>query len=193
MPTGVYVRRPFTAEHRANMSTALKGNMNAVGCTRSPETRAKLSAAKKGGENPAKRPDVRRKMSESAKGNHSHLGHRHTPEMRARISAGCKGKTDAERHPNWQGGISRSPYGWDYSPELKAEVRRRDEHKCQLCGTPQSECSKKLAVHHIDYDKRNSDPVNLVSLCLRCHGRVHKNKKHWKGFLQAQAINAGRR
>jgi len=99
----------------------------------------------------------------------------------------------ANKNPSWRGGLSRKPYGWDYSPELKAEVRRRDGQKCQVCGTPQGECKKKLAVHHIDYNKKNSDPVNLVSLCLGCHARVHKNKKHWKDFLQKQAIEAGRK
>jgi len=112
------------------------------------------------------------------------LGKHLSPKHKANISASLKGP----RHPSWRGGISREPYAWTFNAELKEEVRRRDGYQCQLCGVPQMECKKKLAVHHVDYDKRNSDPVNLAALCNACHTKVNANRKHWTAFFQAKAI-----
>lgn len=80
------------------------------------------------------------------------------------------------------------PYAWTFNAELKEEVRRRDGYKCQLCGVPRSECMRALTVHHIDYDKQNSDPVNLVALCLSCNSKVNANRDHWTACFQAMVI-----
>jgi len=97
------------------------------------------------------------------------------------------GKTGA-KHPRWLGGTSREPYGWEWNDELREEVRRRDGYKCQLCGVPQAECQKRLPVHHIDYNKKNSDPVNLVALCNSCNLKVNANREHWTGFFRAMVL-----
>jgi len=80
-------------------------------------------------------------------------------------------------------------YGRDFNNTLKERIRRRDKYLCQLCGVPQAECGRAMSVHHIDYDKENSDPVNLVSLCPVCHGRADRNRPHWTAFFQKQALN----
>jgi len=91
----------------------------------------------------------------------------------------------------WRGGISREPYAWTFNDELKEEVRRRDGYECQLCGAPQAECRTRLPVHHIDYCKTNSDPVNLVALCAACNARVNANREHWTTFFQAIILANG--
>lgn len=105
-------------------------------------------------------------------------------ETRAKIAAANIGP----KNPRWLGGLSYLPYTWTFNDELREEVRRRDNYVCQLCGTPQSECNRALAVHHIDYDKKNSDPVNLITLCTSCHPKTNKNRKHWTTFFQAKMI-----
>lgn len=60
--------------------------------------------------------------------------------------------------------------GGDYPPEFYAvrdDVLDRDGH-CVICGSEDD-----LHVHHVDRDKSNNDPSNLVTLCQRDHMRVH--------------------
>ena len=87
---------------------------------------------------------------------------RHSDETKAQISASLMIK---DRTQLTQKGYPLSYY--DVTPL----VRDRDGHICQLCGEPEK--SKQHNVHHIDKNKLNSDPFNLVSLCDSCHRRVH--------------------
>ena len=36
-----------------------------------------------------------------------------------------------------------------------------------------------LVVHHIDYNKKNCNIDNLITLCSKCHGRTNFNRDHW--------------
>lgn len=42
-----------------------------------------------------------------------------------------------------------------------------------------------LAVHHIAYRSEGGEhlEVNLITLCLSCHDRVHSDKRKWKPIL----------
>jgi len=93
-------------ETRAKLSAANKGENNPhYGKNRSPETRAKLSVAKKGENNPnygkSPSPETRAKMSDAKKNM--------TSETRAKLSAARKGKNN----PN---------YGKTHSPETRAKI-----------------------------------------------------------------------
>lgn len=46
---------------------------------------------------------------------------------------------------------------------------------CSLCGY--DEHPEILEVHHIDRDRTNNTPENLVVLCKNCHGWEHYNSK----------------
>ena len=35
----------------------------------------------------------------------------------------------------------------------------------------------KIFLTKFDYDKKNSDPVNLIALCISCNIKVNKNRK----------------
>ena len=58
---------------------------------------------------------------------------------------------------------------------IKAIVKKRDNHTCQLCGT-----TEKLHTHHI-HSKKNRpdlilDPNNIITLCETCHlYKAHDN------------------
>lgn len=89
-----------------------------------------------------------------------------------------------EKASNWKGGISKEPYAFSFSNALKESIRQRDSYKCQLCGVPEIECIIRLPIHHIDYDKKNSDPSNLIALCVSCNSRVNTNRPYWTKHFQ---------
>jgi hypothetical protein len=90
-------------------------------------------------------------------------------------------KHSGENNPNWKGGISGEPlYNRDWDKELKEKIRQRDNYQCQECFIVQSKLKRKLHIHHIDYDKENCDPNNLISLCHSCHVKTNnKNREKW--------------
>lgn len=81
----------------------------------------------------------------------------------------------------WKGGISHNPYSVDWNKSLRRSIRERDRYACQLCGELQSD--RAFSVHHIDYDKNNCNPTNLITLCIKCHTKTNANREFWKSFF----------
>ena len=82
-------------------------------------------------------------------------------------------------NPNWKGGISIEPYcdAWK-DRDFKKDIQARDGQKCQ-----NPDCRKNcvsLTVHHIDYDKKNCHPQNLITLCISCNARANFNREFWE-------------
>ncbi len=69
----------------------------------------------------------------------------------------------------WKGGASTLPYGPEFTRSLKKKIRNRDGHTCQNCGKTKEEHWRTLEVHHIDHDKFNNHPSNLITLCSSCN------------------------
>lgn len=62
-------------------------------------------------------------------------------------------------------------------PFLKAFIFKRDNYKCQwneLCKEKKI-YKKDLIIHHIDFDDKNNDTKNLITLCKFCHAGFHAN------------------
>jgi 5-methylcytosine-specific restriction endonuclease McrA len=62
----------------------------------------------------------------------------------------------------------------DYPEDWKAIANTIKDYfanwHCENCGHPHDpETSHTLTVHHLDGDKANCAPWNLVALCQRCH------------------------
>lgn len=89
-----------------------------------------------------------------------------------------------ENNPSWQGGKSFEPYGIEFNNDLKEQIRKRDNYICQMCDKIQEEVERKLDVHHIDYDKTNNDPENLISLCRACHIKTNYNREDWIEYFR---------
>jgi hypothetical protein len=73
-------------------------------------------------------------------------------------------------------------YSKDFRTPLKNIVKNRDKYKCQY-----PECkneSNYLCIHHIDYNKKNSNIDNLITLCLSCHIKTNHNRKYHKIILE---------
>ena len=93
----------------------------------------------------------------------------------------------AERNGNYIHGKGNAPYPVDFDEILKTKIRQRDNHTCQLCDKKQFELKgrfKKLDVHHIDYNKENLNPNNLITLCKKCNNNVNKNRDYWFAYFK---------
>lgn len=89
-------------------------------------------------------------------------------------------------NPNWKGGKSFEPYPTTWNFKLREAIRDRDGRVCQACGI--SENGERLAVHHIDYDKKNIVPDNLVALCHHCHSKTNSDREQWKHYFLTRMI-----
>ena len=92
-----------------------------------------------------------------------------------------------ENSPAWRGGPSLYPTGW--GEPLRERIRERDGRICQVCGA--LETVRKHSVHHIDYDRKNLDPSNLVTVCRPCHTRTTHHRDFWQGTLSVLAATMG--
>jgi len=84
-----------------------------------------------------------------------------------------------DNNPNWKGGITHEPYApiW-IDKRFKAGIRERDGFTCQ-----NPDCrgnSDGLTIHHVDYDKKNCEPENLITLCTSCNARANFNREFWE-------------
>lgn len=78
-------------------------------------------------------------------------------------------------NPNWKGGIQSEPYCPSWSiQDFKESIKIRDNYKCMnpCCFNR----SKILVIHHIDYDKKNCDRDNLITLCNSCNVSANYNR-----------------
>ena len=89
-----------------------------------------------------------------------------------------------ELSPNWLGGIASAPYCHVWlDSDFKEDIKLRDEHKCQ-----NPDCRKntdRLSIHHIDYDKMNCHPDNLITLCFSCNARANFDREWHKSWYNA--------
>jgi len=42
----------------------------------------------------------------------------------------------------------------------------------------------KLMGHHIDYNKKNCDPSNIITVCGSCNSRANKDREYWTKFYR---------
>lgn len=87
-------------------------------------------------------------------------------------------------NPNWKGGISLKPYCQIWSNKgYKTDIKNRDSNICQ-----NPYCFKNgdfLNIHHIDYNKQNCHPSNLITLCNRCNTRANSDRDWHIEWYQA--------
>lgn len=183
--------RKVSKETRIKISNSLKGHetseetrekhrINATGKIFSKETRKKLSEISK---RKIFTPEYRKKISDSKKGITSPMkGKKHKEESKLKMSITRKGKYTGVNSSNWQGGISFEPYSIDWTKTLKISIRERDEYRCKICGKPQGDIAH--PVHHIDYNKKNCDPQNLITLCTSCHLKTNYHREYWQQYFK---------
>jgi len=108
-------------------------------------------------------------------------GRRHSKDTKVKISKANKGRLLGERNPNWKGGISYEQYcpAWS-DKDYKKSILEQDGYKCQnpICEKK----SKNICIHHIDYNKKNCIPNNLITLCKSCNSKANYNREWWQLF-----------
>lgn len=153
-----YGKHSYNFGKQASEEVKKKLSISHLGQKLSEKSKKKISLANKGKKKPPRSEEHRKKISEFNSGKRSHF---------------------------WIDGRSKGNYQYpqDWKENLKESIRQRDNYICQECGTHQSELNfgqvKKLDIHHIDYDKDNLDPINLISLCRRCHMKTNYNRSYW--------------
>lgn len=194
----------FSDGHKIKLSEANKGKPSVrKGVKLSEETKQKMSETRKRLNIPSPRKGIKLSDETKQKLREANLG-KVTPDLvRKKLSEAGKGKTPwnkgktysspkqslamrKENNSNWKGGISFDPYPEGWVDDLKDSIRKRDNYVCQICGIFQDELigfHKKLHVHHIDYNKKNLDPNNLIALCNSCHMKTGFNRNYWKEYF----------
>lgn len=114
--------------------------------------------------------------------------------------------------------MNRKEYHEDWTDKIRPEILKRDNYKCRHCGQAHKvrvyknsrrkyvECDEfverwakaqghkvftlYLQVAHLDQDKTNNDPSNLLSLCPRCHGKYDKESKRFKRLLYKEKVKS---
>src|ERR1035437_9470637 len=124
-------------------------------------------------------------------GNKSHTGEKHDDAYKKRMSEATKGIPKSEEMKSkmrgaksllWKGGISFEPYSLDWTSTLRKSIRERDHYLCRICGVSQGDNAHD--VHHIDYNKKNCNPINLIVLCHPCHSKTNQNRDKWLKYFK---------
>ena len=97
---------------------------------------------------------------------------------------------DPTKNPSWKGGISFEPYPPEFNKKIREEIRKRDNYTCQNCNMLEEEqltiMGYILSVHHIDYDKKNSNKNNLITLCHWCNLKANINRDYWVKYYSTK-------
>lgn len=146
---------------------------NRKGCTNGENQKRAASLARKG--KPIKislKNEIKRRKRISK----TMIGYVKTKEHCKNLSLSMKKLfEDKTKCPNWRGGKSYIDYPIEFDKKLKNKIKERDNNRCALCKS-----TKRLQVHHINYEKHNIDHNNLITLCTPCHFRTNWNRKTWK-------------
>jgi hypothetical protein len=99
----------------------------------------------------------------------------------------CRDKQHAKRsageaNANWRGGLSRLPYPWNFR-EISAAIIERDGFACRAPDCRGAD--KRMTAHHINYDKSDCRPINLIALCSACNSRANFGRDQWQAVYEA--------
>ena len=166
--------RKHSEEHKRKISEGQMGEKNQFfGRHHTEETKEAIAEKLRGRKCPE---EVKRKLSLANKGR---TGRPLADSAKKKLSLRMSGS----RHPQWKGGIAAEPYCpvW-LDKDFKSDIKERDNHKCQnpLCFGK----SRRLAIHHINYNKKDCRPVNLITVCTSCNSRANHKRKYWEQFYQ---------
>ncbi len=175
--------KQLTEEHKRKIShnhADFSGEKHPMfGKHHSQEAKHKISIANKGKKRHTI--DSKKKISKAMSGINNPMFGRERPEM-----TGCN-------NPNWKGGISNNPYCSEFlNKEFRSFITERDNNKClNPCCEHKSD---RLTIHHIDYNKRNCTPLNLICLCNSCNAKANKDREwhtSWYKAIIYQRYNKG--
>lgn len=105
----------------------------------------------------------------------------------SRIDIKNRGIMKGENNPLWHGGsITYKDYGGGFVAGLRLQIRERDDYTCQICGTREN--GRAYDCHHIDHNKKNNCPSNLILLCRPCHGPTKYYRLYWETYFKSKKL-----
>ena len=153
-----------------NNGDKIKGKKNPMfGKSHTDSTREKIKKKAKN-----------RKTSKETKAKMSKVHRKRYESKNERVKSSQPGKLNGM----WKGGISFHPYGVEFNNCLKEKIRKRDNYTCSYCKKKWKVGMNKLSIHHIDYDKKNNNSDNLITLCVRCHMKTNSRREFWSSYFQ---------
>jgi hypothetical protein len=190
--------KKFTEEHKRKIGLALKGKPKSEEHIKKiNETKLRLYAEGKlisHRKGKCHTKETKMKMKQNHPNvfgkNNSFYGKRHSEETRKKISEIRieKGVAKLDRNPAWLGGKSFEPYCPKFNNEFKNLIRLRDNFCCLNCNTSEQKQiliqRRRLAIHHIDYNKKNTCLQNCCALCHPCNIKANKNRDSWTEYYQ---------
>lgn len=171
---------------RKHSEYMLGENNGMYGKTHSKEARKKISEMKSGVKRAPFSNEYRRNISRAKKGKKRKP---FSEEWKRKIGESIKGEKNGmyglkgPNNPNWKGGTLKEPYCQEWTKDLKEFIKQRDGHKCM-----NPDCWKNdnvLSIHHIDYNKKNCDPSNLITVCRSCNSRANTDRVWYTNWYQA--------
>jgi len=179
--------KQISDEAREKISVANKGKK------RSPESCKNISNGRKGMKFSE---EHCRNISKSKSGkNHPMYGKHPSEEAIRKSSEARKGKKRSkefclrmsqfkgEKSSNWRGGVSFEPYCNKFDNPFKERCRKFFGRICVECGKNEADNSKRLDVHHVNFDKQtccNDNKPLYVALCHSCHQKTQHNREYWE-------------
>jgi len=97
---------------------------------------------------------------------------KNNPFYRKHLSVERRRNSSGPNNGNWKNGASLENRPPELTTSLIQSIRKRDNFQCQFCGVKRKKGHRKLDTHHIDDDRRNNHPDNLITLCKECHGET---------------------
>jgi len=157
-------------------------NHHYYGSTRSEKTKLKISESLMGnipwnkGKTGVYSEETIRQISDAKKGQPGTNKGKIFSEVHRRNISKNHADVSLQNNPNWKGGISCEPYCQVWvDQDYKESIKKRDKYQClnPACNHK----SKNLCLHHIDYNKKNCHPNNLIVLCISCNAKANFDRK----------------
>ncbi len=127
-----------------------------------------------------------KKLSDAGKNRH------HSSDSKLKISISHFGENNpmygrtGESHPTWKGGSSFKPYCPKFNREFRERVRAFFGYRCMFpgCGHVWQPGERRLAVHHVNYDRMmccNDVKPLFVPVCPGgCHAKTNRNRDYYE-------------
>lgn len=126
---------------------------NRLGCKHSKESKKVMSLAK---QNMSE--ETKRKISLAGMGNKNMLGFKHSDETKIKISLSK---------------LQQCDLNYEYCDAWRDRSFSNDLRKNYCENINCEDKSKKLNNHHINLNKKDCRPVNIMTLCVSCHKSLH--------------------
>lgn len=113
--------------------------------------------------------------------NNNFFGKRHTEKTKRINGIKASFRNSGNGNPRWKGGLMMCPYASGWTNFLKEHIREDFGRVCVPSLEPEN--GRRLSVHHVDGDKNNHSPENLLPMQSWVHAFLHGNEDLFEGTV----------